>query len=91
MRKGRSAAVHTGVEVGRGTGTTRLPGQSGIGTVLGGEMGDPLDSLEVYDAHLGTDGPPLWRGRMRGGLDGSEPKLVKEFRQQVEVAATAKP
>jgi hypothetical protein len=42
--------------------------------------------LAVYNASVGTDTAPIWRDRMKGGLDGPEMKLIRELRKKVEAA-----
>ena len=82
VRTGRLAEVKGGVQVGTqrvGDTTSRSHGSA-----IGGEVGDPQDTLEVYMASRGINGPPLWRGRAQGGLKAPEMQLVKEFRSKVE-------
>lgn len=82
VRTGRLAEVKGGVQVGTqrvGDTTSRSHGSA-----IGGEVGDPQDTLEVYMASQGTNGPPLWRGRAPGGLKAPEMRLVKELRLKVE-------
>lgn len=82
VRTGRLAEVKGGVQVGTqrvGDTTSRSHGSA-----IGGEVGDPQDTLEVYMASQGINGPPLWRGRAPGGLKAPEMQLVKEFRAKVE-------
>jgi hypothetical protein len=74
VRTGRLAEVKGGVQV----------GTHGSGKSIGGEVGDPQDTLEVYLASQGINGPPLWRGRVPGGLKAPEMQLVQEFRSKVE-------
>lgn len=82
VRTGRLAEVKAGVQVGTqrvGDTTSRSHGSA-----IGAEVGDPQDTLEVYMASRGMNGPPLWRGRAQGGLKAPEMQLVKEFRSKVE-------
>lgn len=82
VRTGRLAEVKGGVQVGTqrvGDTTSRSHGSA-----IGGEVGDPQDTLEVYVASRGINGPPLWRGCAPGGLKAPEMQLVKEFRSKVE-------
>lgn len=86
VRTGRLAEVKGGVQVGT---TTQRQGDAtyrshGSAESIGGEVGDPQDTLEVYMASRGINGPPLWRGRAQGGLKAPEMQLVKEFRSKVE-------
>lgn len=74
VRTGRLAEVKGGVRV----------GTHGSGESTGGEVGDRQDTLEVYMASQGINGPPLWRGRAPGGLRAPEMQLVQEFRSKVE-------
>ncbi len=86
VRRGRLAAVTAGGRVGIDS-----SGRVGRGPVAGAEAGSPDDSLEVYDAHLGTDSSPLWRRTAADGLHAPELPLIQEFRKQVEAAAAQKP
>lgn len=82
VRTGRLAEVKAGVQVGTqrvGDTTSRSHGSA-----IGGEVGDPQDTLEVYMASQGINGPPQWRGRAQGGLKAPEMQLVREFRSKVE-------
>ena len=74
VRTGRLAEVKGGVRV----------GTHGSGESIGGEVGDPQDTLEVYMASQGINGPPLWRGRAPDGLKAPEMQLVQELRSKVE-------
>jgi hypothetical protein len=80
VRTGRLAEVKGGVHV----------GMHGSGESIGGEVGDPQDTLEVYMASRGINGPPLWRGRAPGGLKTPEMQLVQEFRAKVEASEKKK-
>ena len=79
-RTGRLAEVKGGVRV----------GTHGSGESIGGEVGDPQDTLEVYMASQGINGPPLWRGRAPGGLKAPEMQLVQELRSKVEASEKKK-
>jgi hypothetical protein len=46
------------------------------------------DMISIYDAHLGSDGPPLWRKVMSNGLSGKAP-LVEELRKDIDAAIAA--
>lgn len=46
------------------------------------------DVLAVYQAGLGANANPLWRGMRAGGLDSNELGLMTQFRQAVEKAET---
>lgn len=82
VRTGRLAEVKDGVQVGTqrvGDTTSRSHGLA-----IGGEVGDSQDTLEVFMASQGINGPPLWRGRAPSGLKAPEIQLVQEFRSRVE-------
>ena len=88
VRTGRLAEVKGGVQVGTqrvGDTTSRSHGSA-----IGGEVGDPQDTLEVYMASQGINGPPLWRGRAQGGLKAPEMQLVQELRSMVEASEKKK-
>lgn len=88
VRTGRLAEVKGGVQVGTqrvGDTTSRSHGAA-----IGGEVGDPQDTLEVYMASQGIKGPPLWRGRAQDGLKPPEMQLVQEFRSKVEASEKKK-
>ena len=74
VRTGRVAEVKGGVQV----------GTHGSAKSIGGEVGDPHDTLEVYMSSEGANGPPLWRGRAHDGLKAPEMRLVQELRSKVE-------
>ena len=82
VRTGRLAEVKGGVQV--GAGRTGNETYRSHGSAIGGEVGDPQDTLEVYRASQGINGPPLWRGRAQDGLKAPEMQLVKELRLKVE-------
>lgn len=86
VRTGRLAEVKGGVQA--STTTQRVGDKTstshGSAESLGGEIGDPQDTLEVYMASQGMNGPPLWRGRALNGLKAPEMRLVQEFRSQVD-------
>lgn len=48
------------------------------------------DVLAVYQAGLGANSNPLWRGMQQGGLDSQEMELMSRFQQAVEKAEAAK-
>jgi hypothetical protein len=86
VRTGRIADVKGGVQVatttqraGDRTDRSRASAES-----IGGEVGDPQDTLEVYMASRGINGPPLWRGRALDGLKAPQLRLMQEFRSKVE-------
>lgn len=86
VRTGRLAEVKGGVQVST---TTQRVGDTtsrshGSAESIGGEVGDPQDTLEVYMASQGTTGPPLWRGRAKDGLKAPEMRLLQELRSKVE-------
>jgi len=80
VRTGRLAEVKAGGQV----------GTHGSAKSIGGEVGDPQDTLEVYMASQGINGPPLWRGHAPGGLKAPEMQLVQEFRAKVEASEKKK-
>lgn len=82
VRTGRVAEVKGGVQVGtQRVGDTTSKSH---GSAIGGEVGDPQDTLTVYMASAGINGPPLWRGRAPGGLRAPGMQLVQELRAKVE-------
>jgi hypothetical protein len=83
VRKGRLAEVGGGIGV---HGDSRYPNPV-VGSMTRAEVGDPIDTLSVYDPDRGSDSSPLWRGRLQDGLDPPEMELVKELREKVEAAA----
>lgn len=88
VRTGRLAEVKGGVQAGTqrvGDTTSRSHGSA-----IGGEVGDPQDTLEVYMASQGINGPPLWRGRAQDGLKAPGMQLVQEFRSKVEASEKKK-
>lgn len=92
VRTGRLAEVKGGAQVAtttqrQGNGTYRSHGSA---ESIGGEVGDPQDTLEVYMASRGIDGPPLWRGRAPGGLRAPQMQLMQEFRSKVEASEKKK-
>jgi len=80
VRTGRAVEAHASAQKGGST--------SGRGSAesVGGEVGDPQDTLEVYSASQ-IGGVPLWRGRAPDGLRPPEMQLVQEFRSKVEATA----
>jgi hypothetical protein len=83
VRKGRIAEALAGVHVHGGTGQ---PDPS-IEPQVNGDAGDPQDMVMIYDASLGTDSPPLWRSREKGGLEPPQMKLLEKLRSDVDAAA----
>lgn len=81
VRTGRTASVEGGVKAGNKSGSNGVSGMS-----VGGENGDPQDTLEVYLASQ-ISASPLWRGRAEHGFVPPEMQLVKDFRAKVEAAA----
>ncbi|HEX4486965.1 MAG TPA: hypothetical protein VH088_11890 [Terriglobales bacterium] len=83
VRKGRYAEGLAGIHVHGGSdqpNTTITPEVNADG-------GDPQDMIAVYDASMGIDTSPLWRGRERDGLNPPDMQLVKELRAKIEEAA----
>ena len=83
VRKGRYADIGIGIHA-----KSAETGPA-VGPRANAEVGDPLDTLIVYDASHGIDSPPLWRGRQRNGLEPPHMELVKELRTKVETAEAA--
>jgi len=83
VRKGRIAEAEGGIGIHAGSNRS----SSSLGTMANVDAGDPQDMLAVYQATQGVDSPPLWRGRMTGGLNGPTVQLVEELRTKVEAAA----
>ena len=48
------------------------------------------DVLAVYQAGLGANSNPLWRGMQQGGLDSQEMELMTRFQRAVDKAQAAK-
>ena len=80
VRKGRAVEARGRVQIGTDSGQT-----------LGGRVGDPLDTLEVYEASSGIHGNPLWKARAADGLTAPELSLVKQFRAKVEASEKKNP
>ena len=80
VRKGRAVEARLGVQLGHGTAQS-----------AGGRVGDPLDTLEVYDGTSGIHGSPLWKARAADGLTAPELPLLKQFRAKVEASVKKKP
>ena len=83
VRKGRYAAGLAGVHI---HGGSDQPGTS-VTPEVNADGGDPQDMIAIYDAHLGIDSSPLWRGRQREGLEPPNMQLIKDLRAKVEEAA----
>ncbi len=86
IRKGRIAEALVGAGIHVGTDRPASVGPTGTADV----NTTPEDTLEVYDAHLGTDSPPLWRAFKTGGLNPPEMALIQQLRKDVD-AAVKKP
>ena len=88
VRKGGTDAK-TGVNVGGSSGPDRGAGPASIG--VGGDtnanVGPPEDMLEIYDAKVGTNTAPLWRGMEADGLEPPRMGLLQDLRKQVEESA----
>src|SRR5690348_7432420 len=80
VRTGRLAEVKAGGQV----------GTHGSAKSIGGEGGEPQDTVEVKNTSQGINGPPLWRGHAPGGLKAPEMQLVQEFRDKVEASEKKK-
>jgi len=83
IRKGRVAEALVGAGIHVGTDKPASIGPAGTGDV----NTTTEDMLEVYDAHLGTDSPPLWRAFQNGGLNPPQMALVQQLRKDVDAAA----
>src|SRR5512146_173626 len=83
VRKGRVASLTGGVRLGAGS------EGAGVGSIAGTEMGNPGDTLLVYDARSpgGADKPALWKSIERGGLEPPEMRAIAKLRKEVEEAA----
>ena len=90
VRTGRTVETKVGLQ--RGTTIGPGAGPGGSAETLGGEAGDPEDSLSVYVASqdLKTS-PPLWLGRAVNGLRAPGMALMKEFESRVEASMKKKP
>ncbi len=86
VRTGRVAEAGIGIQSG---GNNRGPGASGRS--FGGQVGDPQDRLDIYDASTGTDAVPLWTDRAPNGLQSPGMQLMHDLRAQVEAATKKKP
>ena len=82
VRTGRIASATVGGTAGNRN-PRRVPRVTGpnIHTEAGGPR---QDLLWVFDAKLGTDSAPLWRGEQRDGLEAPSLPLLKRFRADVE-------
>ena len=83
VRTGRLVEARAGVQTGTRVGPAGAPG--GSAQSVGGEVGDPQDTLEVFlaPANIKVD-TPLWRARAVDGLKAPDMPLIKEFREKVE-------
>ena len=91
VRRGRLLGPSIGVGTGPGDQTPGgpVPPMGGVHIGTGVEASNAgEDMLSIYDARMGTDGPPIWRREMRGGLSGSAP-LIQELKKDIEAAAAA--
>jgi len=86
VRAGRRAEADVG-----GIGHVGTLG-TGVGGVVGGEVGPARDLMEVYlaDHANGTEGTLLWRKAEDGGLDAPDFPLIEKFRKEVEAATKNK-
>lgn len=90
VRKGRTLTTNVGFQ--KGTTISPGAGRGGSGQDIGGEVGDPEDSLSVYLASQDLKNAlPLWRGRAVNGLKAPEIPLMKDFESKVEASAKKKP
>jgi hypothetical protein len=88
VRKARYASVRPGVQIHAGSQRPRPAVEAG--TNADGAT-TPDDIVSIHDAKLGVDSPPLWLGRMRDGLNPPDPRLLKQFRADVESSVKKKP
>jgi hypothetical protein len=77
--------------MGTSTGSVTRTPPRGSEESLGGELGDPLDTLDVYLATQAIGSTPFWRSRAKDGLKPPDMRLLAEFRSKVEAAAKKKP
>jgi hypothetical protein len=87
IRKGRAFEAKGGIRM---TKDSQRSGAS-VAPIDDVDMGDREDMIALYDAALGTDSAPLWRGRMMDGLDPPDMQLIKSLRDKVLEAASKKP
>lgn len=93
VRKGRLAGPYMGGGTGP-TGEPPIPGApggqpGGVNIGVGTEVSNVSDDMiTIYDGHMGTDGPALWRKTMANGLIGKAP-LVEELKKDVEKGLAA--
>jgi hypothetical protein len=89
VRAGRRASAMGGITVGTG-GTDPTTGRrqsTGIGPMIGAEVGPADDYLAVYQSDEGREAVRLWVGTRQDGLVGKSPALFKNFKDEVEAAA----
>ncbi len=86
VRRAASAILRMGGSFG---GDSR--GDRRVGTTVGGEAATPGDHLAVYDAHIGTNAPALWRKAQKNGLARPDMPLVKLLQEEVEGASGKTP
>jgi len=88
IRKGGTSAK-VGGDIGGVSGPDRGmgPAATGVGTDAQGNIGPPEDMLEIYDAKVGTNTAPLWRGMEADGLEPPRMGLLQDLRKQVEESA----
>jgi hypothetical protein len=87
------AELYFVVRVGRRlqAGTAQTPGRggqsAGRSSGYGAELSSRDDMLSVYEASLGGGmGMLLWRGQLAGGLGGESPKLLEQFKADLDAA-----
>jgi hypothetical protein len=86
VRAGRRAEADVG-----GIGHVGTLG-TGVGGVVGGEVGPARDLMEIYLAdHMnGGEGTLLWQRAEDGGLEAPDFPLIQKFRKEVETATKKK-
>ena len=83
VRKGRVAEALAGAGIHVGTDRP-----ASVGPTANGDVSTTTeDTLEVFDARMGTDSPPLWRAYRMGGLNPPDMALVQQLRKDVDAAA----
>ena len=81
VRKGHVVESLPGIRLGAGSNTKPT-----AGTEVPTDVGDPRDTLALYDAPEGIDSAPLWRDLMKGGLNPPQMSLVEELRDAIDAA-----
>lgn len=93
VRTARPLAAYGGIGTGVGSERRRRGSSrddsvtSGPKLTLGAEASTNTDLFEVYELHDGRPGTRLWRAQRKGGLAGSDPPLLAEYRRRVDELA----